>query len=131
MKKYLIIGGIIVLALIGIFFALPSSKESNNQPSLTMQTIENDVLAGGQLIDVRTAEEFTTSHINGALNLSLQDIQAGVLPTANKEKPVYVYCHSGNRSGQATVILKNAGFTNIIDLGAMTNVQSLGGIIKS
>ena len=52
------------------------------------------------------------------------------MPTVAKNKPIYVYCHSGVRAGQATTLLKKAGYTNIIDLGAITHVQSLGGIIK-
>lgn len=130
--KLAIIIGFILLGLGGLLFITQgSSNSSSSTQSQTIQTIQKDVASGGQLIDVRTPAEFAESHIDGAINLSLQDIQVGALPSATKDKPVYVYCHSGNRSGQATVILKKAGYTNIIDLGAMTHVQSLGGVIKA
>ena len=132
---------VIAVVLIGfgglVLVAQSSNSNTNSQnathsaPALSIQTIKDDIKNGGQLIDVRTAEEYTAGHIDGAINLSLQDIQAGTMPTAAKDKPIYVYCHSGNRAGQAATILKAAGYKNIIDLGAITHVQSLGGIIKT
>ncbi len=130
MKLFIIIA-FVVLGLGGLFFVTQGKSTAPSAPSLSMQSIQNDVSSGGQLIDVRTPAEYTSGHIDGALNLSLQDMQAGKIPTASKDKPIYVYCHSGNRSSQATVILKSAGYQNVIDLGAMTHVQSLGGTIKS
>ena len=133
-KKILLVSAVLIAA-VGIFIALPDSKKSEPavkaSTSLTMQTVKDEVVKGGLLIDVRTATEYAESHIDGAINLSLQDMQAGTLPTVTKDKSVYVYCHSGNRSGQATTILKEAGFQNATDLGAMTHVQSIGGVIKS
>jgi len=38
------------------------------------------------------------------------------IATLDKSKPLYVYCKSGNRSGKASVILRDAGFTQIYDL---------------
>jgi len=130
MKKLFVIIAIVILGFGGLVVVAQISNK-NSAPSLSIQTIKNDVVKGGQLIDVRTAEEYAAGHIDGAINLSLQDIQAGKMPTIAKDKPIYLYCHSGNRSGQATTILKAAGYTNIIDLGAITHVQSLGGTIKT
>lgn len=130
--KYIIIAAVAVFGLGGLFLLTQKSDTKQAAPSLSMQIIKNDVTNGGQLIDVRTPEEFSSGHIDGAINLSLQDIQSGKMPNVAKDKLIYVYCHSGNRSSQATVILKNAGYQNINDLGAMTHVQSLGGnVIKS
>lgn len=125
------VGAIVVLTNDDKKPVTASNSTQKSTPSLSIATIQNDVKSGGQLIDVRTAEEYTAGHIDGAINLSLQDIQAGTMPSTAKDMPVYVYCHSGNRSGQATKILKAAGFTKINDLGAMTHVQTLGGTIKS
>lgn len=122
---------VIVLALSGVFFVV-HNKSSTTNPSqqLTFQTVQSDMSAGAQLIDVRTAAEYASGHIHGATNFSLQDMQAGKLPVASKDKTVYVYCHSGNRSSQATAILKRAGFT-VVDLGAINHVQSIGGTITT
>ena len=124
---------IIALVVLGFggFYMYAQKKSPPSTTNLSISTIQADISDGGQLIDVRTAEEYKTSHIDGAINLSLQDIEQGVFPTTPKEKPVYVYCRSGSRSSQATMRLKAAGYQNIIDLGAMAHVQSIGGSIRN
>jgi len=126
-SKLLIIVVVIMISFGGLVFVANNNQPKNTAATLSMQTIKNDIAVGGQLIDVRTPEEFAISHIDGAINLSSVDILAGSIPSGPKDKPIYLYCHSGNRSGQSTTVLKAAGFTNIINLGAMTHVQSLGG----
>ncbi|MCA9327537.1 rhodanese-like domain-containing protein [Candidatus Saccharibacteria bacterium] len=134
MKKG-IIAVILAIALVGGFFLVskPSSDDtaSNATADSTSVTsfsqVQTAVADGGQLLDVRTAEEYSAGHIDGATNFSLQDLQASKLPAGNKDQHIFVYCHSGNRSGQATTILKSAGYTNVTDLGAMTHVESIGG----
>lgn len=70
------------------------------------------------LVDVRTAEEFNAGYIPGAINISLQELQQKLnrIPT---DKPVIVYCRSGNRSAFAANILKQAGYTEVYDLGGI------------
>jgi rhodanese-related sulfurtransferase len=82
---------------------------------------------GAHLYDVRTADEYKSGHFAGALNWSLQDMQAGKLPGVAKDAKIYVYCHSGNRSGQATTILAQSGYTNVTDLHGISAVESIGG----
>lgn len=133
--KLLLIGAVIIFAAAGLFMVTQSKKgngaEVNSESELSINTIMGDVGSGGQLVDVRTSSEYASGHIDGSVNLSLQDIQAGTLPSVAKDKPVYVYCRSGSRSAQATAELKSAGFTNVNDLGGMADVQSLGGVVKS
>ncbi len=124
-----VILAVIVAGFAGILFFTHGSAKTP-PPSLSFKTVQADVAKGGQLIDARTPAEFTSGHISGSVNLSLQDMQQGTLPTVAKTQPVYVYCHSGNRSSQATAILKSAGY-NVIDLGAMTHVESIGGKLTS
>lgn len=134
MNKWLI-GGIIALVIVvGVFFALSSPNDTNSsngtaapESVTSFAAVEEAVAAGGQLIDVRTPQEYQDGHIKGASNLSLQAIQSGTLPSGSKDQKLFVYCHSGNRSSQATAILRKAGYSNITDLGAMTHVESMGG----
>lgn len=53
-----------------------------------------------QLIDVRTAEEFAEGHIEGAINIAVDDFDPAALPDADG-KDVILYCRSGRRSGIA------------------------------
>ncbi|MET1258243.1 rhodanese-like domain-containing protein [Flagellimonas sp. DF-77] len=70
-----------------------------------------------QLIDVRTPKEFDAGHIEGAVNFNIADAATFLeqLATLDKNKPVYLYCKLGGRSGKAAQILKKEGFTNIFD----------------
>ncbi|MGB7841210.1 MAG: rhodanese-like domain-containing protein, partial [Salinimicrobium sp.] len=70
-----------------------------------------------QFIDIRTPKEYREGHIEGAKNINfLSDDFLKQFSKLDKEKPVYIYCRSGNRSAKASVQLVDEGFTNIIDL---------------
>ena len=126
MKKVVIWVGIIVAMFGGlIWFSQSNAKDA--APSMTFAAVTQDVENGAKLYDVRTADEYKTGHFKGVANWSLQDMQAGKLPDVAKDTKIYVYCHSGNRSGQATTILKNAGYINITDLRGLQDVQAMGG----
>jgi rhodanese-related sulfurtransferase len=77
------------------------------------------------LVDVRTAAEFAEGHITGARNLPVQDVQHKMreLPT---DKPVVLYCRSGNRSGMALQMLQAAGYTNVYNAGALHDLTKQG-----
>lgn len=128
MKKVVIWAGVIVAVFGGLIW-LNQSKEDDTVPSMTFAAVMQDVKNGAKLYDVRTADEYKDGHFKGATNWSLQDMQAGKLPDVAKDTKIYVYCRSGNRSGQATTILKNAGYTNVIDLHGLADVQTIGGKI--
>lgn len=70
-----------------------------------------------QLIDVRTPEEYKSGHIGDARNI---DFYSGKFTTEfnklDKQKPVYIYCRSGNRSKQTGKKLSAMGFKEIYDL---------------
>ena len=93
--------------------------------------IQSKIKDGAQLLDVRTVEEFDSGHFAGAINLDVEDIIAGKLPDAAKDAQLYVYCRSGNRSAQAVSLLKQAGFTNITNLGGLADVESIGGTLTN
>lgn len=135
MKNFIIVGLVTLSLIAGAVFisksnqSTPTHVAGTSTNTQSFAAIQKTLDTGAQLIDVRTAEEYAAGHITGATNVSLQAIQAGSLPSGNKQQTVYVYCHSGNRSRQATAILKNAGYTNIIDLGGIAHVQAIGGTI--
>lgn len=123
----IIIVAIVILGGIYMF----SQQKNGTSDVLKFETVQADIAGGGQLIDVRSRAEYDAGHINGAVNLDVQAIQAGSMPSGAKSQKLYLYCRSGSRSGQATAMLKNAGFQNIVDLGAMTKVQSIGGTVAN
>jgi rhodanese-related sulfurtransferase len=44
---------------------------------------------------------------------------------------IYVYCRSGNRSAEAINIMRATGFTNLVDLGGVPDVQAIGGVLAN
>jgi rhodanese-related sulfurtransferase len=90
------------------------------------QTSTDSVVAGAQLpadvtvIDVRTADEFAAGHLEGAINLNVEDgtLQAG-LADLDPNAAYIVYCRSGRRSAIAAEAMAAAGFTSVTDLGAL------------
>lgn len=72
----------------------------------------------GQLVDVRTPEEFSTGHVKGASNINFLDASFISTASANLDKnaPLFIYCASGNRSGKAKAQLKEAGFKEVYNL---------------
>jgi adenylyltransferase/sulfurtransferase len=57
-----------------------------------------------QLIDVRTAEEYNTYHLENARNIPLNEIE-GRLGEIEWNEDVYLLCQSGKRSQMAQRIL--------------------------
>ena len=134
MKKLVIFTGLIAVVIGGVLLLNKpaSSPTVNEQPAakLSFTTIANEVAKNSAvLLDVRTAEEYASGHFAGAVNLDVEDIRAGKLPDSAKTQPLYLYCKSGNRSAQATELLKTAGYTTITDLGGLDDVKSIGGTL--
>jgi rhodanese-related sulfurtransferase len=69
------------------------------------------------LVDVREPHEHADFNIGGLL-LPLGQVQTlQIEPLEDwKQEPVYFYCRSGNRSGQACMMLESLGFTNVINV---------------
>lgn len=62
-----------------------------------------------QLVDVRTQAEYAAGHIDGFINLPVDQLREH-LEQLDKTKPVYLVCQSGLRSYIASCILKGSGF---------------------
>jgi rhodanese-related sulfurtransferase len=85
---------------------------------ITAEEARSVIAAGGQLIDVRTPQEFASGHIEGAVNLPVNSI--GDHSDGLGGAPVVVYCRSGMRSQKARQVLTRAGVNEVHDLGAMS-----------
>ena len=82
-----------------------------------MQTEENYVI-----LDVRTAQEFASGHIPGAVLLPNETIGTEDIPLLpDKHQLILVYCRSGNRSKQAAEKLAQLGYTNIVEFGGINS----------
>jgi phage shock protein E len=77
---------------------------------------------GAQIIDVRTPGEFKSGHINGAVNIPLQQFQSGISKIKN-DKPVITCCASGMRSASAKNMLQSAGFKEVYNGGGWAGLN--------
>lgn len=69
------------------------------------------------IIDVREPEEFNTGHVEGALNIPPLELLAGTeqLKDIPKDSKIIVYCRTGSRSNSFIQILKQMGYTNLVN----------------
>ena len=77
------------------------------------------------LIDVREPNEHADFNIGGIL-LPLGDIKMAEIDVIEqfKKEELICYCRSGNRSGQAALILESLGFENVVNVtGGMLDWQ--------
>ena len=88
--------------------------------------------AAVQILDVREPEEFTgpLGHIRGALLIPLGELADRSSELA-RDRPIVAVCRAGSRSAQATVILREAGFTNVANLsGGMLRWRAEGHAVE-
>ena len=74
---------------------------------------------GAVLLDVRTPQEYREGHIPGSVNIPLQSLSGENPLSIHKDAPLYVYCHSGARSGQAVRMLARMGYANVKNIGGI------------
>jgi len=69
------------------------------------------------IIDVREPFEYVGGHYPGALNIPPARLMGDLPELADvpKDAPLIVYCRSGSRSNVAMHILRNRGFTNVMN----------------
>lgn len=81
------------------------------------------------VLDVRTPDEYAEGHLKGA---RLLDQNAGAvaaaIPTLDPSATYLVYCRSGNRAGQALKLLQDAGFTDVTNLGSLSEASGATGL---
>lgn len=87
--------------------------------AISIEEVKNRLDAGENLnlIDVREPHEHAEFNIGGIL-LPLGKVQTMQVDDIEdlKNEEVICYCRSGNRSGQASLILETLGFVNIKNL---------------
>ena len=69
------------------------------------------------VLDVRTDEEFNSGHLQGAVNMNVNDPSFGDrLKQLDTTQPIFVYCLAGGRSARAAEILKDMGFPAVYNM---------------
>lgn len=116
---------IICLFLSILFFTSCKSKQESNQnegsfKNLTVEEVIILLEANPDIIviDVRTPDEIAqTGAIENSINIDFKasDFKEKI-SALDKDKEYILFCKSGNRSGQASKIMAEMGFSNINNL---------------
>lgn len=114
---------VILLSICSFFTFAEQTATISQQALLTlMATPTNKIL----VLDVRTAQEFAAGHIEGAVNISHEQINDNLSKIiAYKDQTVVVHCRSGRRAISAEDDLRAAGFSDLRHLeGDMNGWQA-------
>ncbi|MFM1905847.1 MAG: hypothetical protein RIT32_643 [Actinomycetota bacterium] len=113
MRKYIALVIALMLALAGCSNSADSSVTDLSVADFASTIASEDVV----ILDVRTPGEFATGHIENSINIDAESGSfASEIESLDKTKTYAVYCRSGNRSGNATKIMAEAGFTSIYNM---------------
>ena len=77
------------------------------------------------LIDVRTQAEWDDGYIETAIHMPLDKISDSIRDfIEDKEQVIFLYCRSGNRSGQAEIALQSIGYVNAKNIGGIKEAST-------
>ncbi|MCH8193011.1 MAG: rhodanese-like domain-containing protein [Planctomycetes bacterium] len=76
------------------------------------------------IIDVRSAAEFDTGHIEGAVNIPHDEIGTRIAEvTKDKDQAIVLYCRSGGRAGIALAAVQELGYTQVENAGGYQSLK--------
>ena len=109
---------IVVLLFVTACVSSPKKQTQMNELAPDSWAELQEQTSESVILDVRTAEEFESGYIKGALNM---DIRGGAdflasIESLDKSKSYFVYCRSGARSGQACQLMNQMGFSAVYNL---------------
>ena len=136
---------LLVFVLLGLFIAVIVSSNGSDcgefcsvsaETQIQDQAIENVVVGEAVtliednqqnpnfvILDVRTPEEFTAGHIEGAINIDFyNEAFKDHLNSLDKGKKYLIYCRTARRTGEALKIMDDLGFVEVYNM--------LGGIVQ-
>lgn len=110
--------------LLLIISSLSISCNSQNYNSFTAKVFQEKLKIENkpQILDVRSPEEFSTGHIQNAININWNgDNFEEKVKSFDKSKPIFVNCQGGGRSKKAADRLFSLGFKTIYELNGGMN----------
>jgi rhodanese-related sulfurtransferase len=114
-------------AAVNAYFAnLPANNNKIGQADFV------DLVKAGEsmtVLDIRQPDAYAEGHIQGAVNIPWGDPIAENLVNIPNDKPVFIYCYSGQTAGQAVMTLNLAGFNaRSVNLGWNFGISKVEGV---
>ena len=110
----------VLLAALGSFATCGAETQQPNDAisGASLSTLQEDDRAKENylVIDVRGADEYAAGHVKHAINIPLGELESRLDEiNAYKDRNVVLYCNTGNRSGKALDLLKQKGFSMLMN----------------
>jgi len=90
-------------------------------PSVNYAQLVKD---GATIVDVRSKGEYSSGHINGSINISVDTLQSNLGKLKDKNRTIITCCASGMRSASAKNILKSNGYTSVYNGGGWNSLKN-------
>lgn len=81
------------------------------------------VQEGAVILDVRTKGEYSGGHIQGSINIPLDQLTNSLGKLKNKNAVIITCCASGMRSASAKGILSSRGYANVYNGGSWMSLN--------
>jgi hydroxyacylglutathione hydrolase len=93
-----------------------SGKETDQITAVSADEFRRKIeIENVKVIDVRKRVEYLSGHVEGAVNIPLEEIN-DKLDVMDKDETHYIYCAGGYRSMIFNSILKSRGFNKLVDI---------------
>ena len=104
-----------LLLLFATFAPLHAQSKTEIHSKLASAMLHKD--RSIKVLDVRTAEEFNSGHIKGAINIDIRASDAfSKINKLNRNQKYIVHCYTHHRSGMAVDQMQEAGFKTIYQM---------------
>ncbi|CAH0335010.1 Thiosulfate sulfurtransferase GlpE [Flavobacterium sp. CECT 9288] len=122
----------IVILACAVFFTSCNAQETTK--TIDAKTFSDKIAQtpSAQIIDVRTPQEFSSYHLDNAINIDwLGNSFEKEVAKLDPKKPVFIYCKSGGRSQSAHEKLNQLGFTTVYEMKGGILKWEAAGLAKS
>lgn len=132
----------LMIGILGLTMAVACNSGTSNPEETNAQTtgviVQQDIsveeaskmMNEGDVIfvDVRSLDEFSTGHIEGALNIDVSSVGFDEkIAELDKSKTYVVYCQSGRRSARSSELMVDVGFKTVYNvLGGVSEWKNSG-----
>jgi phage shock protein E len=111
---------LIVAAVVAAFLLL---RQSN---LISEEAARSYLKQGAMIIDVRSAEEFRSGHLPGAINIPVNELEPQIpARVPNQQTVLLLHCQSGVRSGMGKRVLTKLGYSKVFNLGSYTRAEKI------
>ncbi len=119
-------GGVVEQAANDYFANIPEDIYKIDQAIFVDKVIAGEEMT---ILDIRSADSYATAHIKGAINIPWGPNFADSLTQIPNDKPVMIYCVTGQTAGQTVALLNMAGFdAKTVNLGWNLGISKVEGV---